>query len=109
MTLLRSRSTVDHVFISPSCRALVPFADWDNNKSVAVKDTDGTMSGMVSACYALLTSFFFFLLEMIDFLNKTDKNDILVTIDYAGLTTDPDDMFQFVRYTLGVMMYNSVI
>ncbi|RCH85682.1 hypothetical protein CU097_008251 [Rhizopus azygosporus] len=38
---------------------------------------------------------------MIDFLNKTDKNDILVTIDYAGLTTDPDDMFQFVRYTLG--------
>lgn len=60
VTLLRSRSTVDHVFISPSCRASVPFADRDNNKSVAVKDTDGTMSGMVSACYALLTSFFSF-------------------------------------------------
>lgn len=30
---------------------------------------------------------------MIDFLNKTDKNIILVTIDYAGLTTEPDDLF----------------
>lgn len=59
VTLLRSRSMVGKAFISLSCRALELSADWDHNKSLAVKGTDRTTSGTVSVCFALLALFFF--------------------------------------------------
>lgn len=37
---------------------------------------------------------------MIKYLQTTENKVILVVIDYAGLTTDPDDLLEFIRQSL---------
>ncbi|SAL99560.1 hypothetical protein [Absidia glauca] len=74
---LRDRSLADHVFISPSSSANDKLDNRDNNERKPLKGTDGTTQ------------------NLIDYLNTTTTQIFLVCLGYAGLTTNVDDLQQF--------------
>ncbi|CAO3698272.1 unnamed protein product [Rhizopus stolonifer] len=73
---LRSRSIVDKVFVSKTSNANQPFHKRDINADT-MEETDGTTT------------------DFIEFLNATKKKVILVVLDYAGLTTNVEDLKEF--------------
>ncbi|KAG1135902.1 hypothetical protein G6F37_013132 [Rhizopus arrhizus] len=73
---LRNRSIVDKVFVSKSSAASQPFDTRDSNATIT-EGTNGTTK------------------DFIEFLNKTQKGVILVVLDYAGLTTNVEDLKEF--------------
>ncbi|CAO3698274.1 unnamed protein product [Rhizopus stolonifer] len=75
---LRSRSIVDKVFVSKTSNANQPFHKRDINADT-MEETDGTTT------------------DFIEFLNATKKKVILVVLDYAGLTTNVEDLKEFLR------------
>ncbi|KAG2226824.1 hypothetical protein INT45_005789 [Circinella minor] len=75
---LRTRSLVDKVFISPYCKSSEPIENRDHKEDVIGSYADGNAQGML------------------DMLKKTRNNVVIVIIDYAGLTTDPDDLLLFI-------------
>ncbi|KAI7858670.1 hypothetical protein BDC45DRAFT_434002, partial [Circinella umbellata] len=86
---LRTRSLVDKVLISPSCKSSEPIENRDHKEDVIGSYADGNAQGML------------------DMLKKTRKSMVIVIIDYAGLTTDPDDLLLFIRYVIKeILRYN---
>ncbi|KAL0142355.1 hypothetical protein V8B55DRAFT_1497199 [Mucor lusitanicus] len=75
---LRNRSVVDKVFVSKSSAASQPFDTRDSNATIT-EGTNGTTK------------------DFIEYLNKTQKEVILVVLDYAGLTTNVEDLKEFLR------------
>ncbi|KAF1804783.1 hypothetical protein FB192DRAFT_1051949 [Mucor lusitanicus] len=73
---LRNRSVVDKVFVSKSSAASQPFDTRDSNATIT-EGTNGTTK------------------DFIEYLNKTQKEVILVVLDYAGLTTNVEDLKEF--------------
>ncbi|CAO3610314.1 unnamed protein product [Mucor hiemalis] len=73
---LRSRSIVDKVFVSKFSDADQPFHKRDINTNT-IEETDGTTT------------------DFIEFLNATKKEVILVVLDYAGSTTNVQDLKEF--------------
>ncbi|KAG0736000.1 hypothetical protein G6F57_013705 [Rhizopus arrhizus] len=73
---LRNRSIVDKVFVSKTSDADQPFHKRDINADT-IEETDGTTT------------------DFIEFLNATKKEVILVVLDYAGLTTNVEDLKEF--------------
>ncbi|KAI8643615.1 hypothetical protein BD408DRAFT_414573 [Parasitella parasitica] len=73
---LQSRSIVDKIFVSKTSDADQPFHKRDINADT-IEETDGTTT------------------DFIEFLNITKKEVILVVLDYAGLTTNVEDLKEF--------------
>ncbi|KAI8983046.1 hypothetical protein BDB01DRAFT_723226 [Pilobolus umbonatus] len=73
---LRSRSIVDRVFVSKTSDADQPFHKRDINADI-IEGTDGTTT------------------DNRQFLRATKKEVILVVLDYAGLTTNVEDLKEF--------------
>ncbi|KAI9365858.1 hypothetical protein BD770DRAFT_312748, partial [Pilaira anomala] len=75
---LRNKSIVDKVFVSKSSDANQPFDTRDINETIT-EGTNGTIT------------------DFIEFLNKTQKEVILVVLDHAGLSTNVEDLKEFLR------------
>ncbi|KAG2236192.1 hypothetical protein INT48_003811 [Thamnidium elegans] len=75
---LRSRSLVDKVFVSQSSLANEPFKKRDINDDV-FEGADGSTR------------------DLLNFLNFSEMQVILVTLDYAGLSTNIEDLKEFLR------------
>ncbi|KAI9359712.1 hypothetical protein BD770DRAFT_419320 [Pilaira anomala] len=73
---LKSRSLVDKVFVSKTSTANQPFHERDINEN-NIEGTDGST------------------IDFIEFLNSTKKEVILVALDYAGLSTNVEDLKEF--------------
>ncbi|ORX45496.1 hypothetical protein DM01DRAFT_251984 [Hesseltinella vesiculosa] len=80
---LRQRSFASKVFISPVSVSNEPLAERDQPRNQKLlkqlKGIDGTTQ------------------DMLQFLNETDQEVCLVCIDYAGLTTNVEDLTKFLR------------
>ena len=74
---MRDRSLVDRVNASPSSSASEKLANRDSNDVTALEGTDGTTQ------------------TLIEYLNTSWAQIILVCFGYAGLTTNLDDRQQF--------------
>ncbi|KAI7882198.1 hypothetical protein K492DRAFT_128042 [Lichtheimia hyalospora FSU 10163] len=74
---LRDRTLVGSVYASPSSSASEKLANRDSNDVNALEGTDGTTQ------------------NLIEHLNTLRAQIILVCLGYAGLTTNVDDLQQF--------------
>ncbi|KAI9008893.1 hypothetical protein CLU79DRAFT_711406 [Phycomyces nitens] len=75
---LRTRLIVDKVFVSKSSAASQPFDKRDTNATIT-EGTNGTTK------------------DFIKFLSKTQNKVVLIVLDYAGLTTNVEDLKEFSR------------
>ncbi|KAI9470121.1 MAG: hypothetical protein EXX96DRAFT_532524 [Benjaminiella poitrasii] len=79
---LKSRSLVNMVFVSPCCSSSSPLTSRDlKGKSIALEKIAGVHGNTQ---------------DLINYLDTTDDNVCLVIVDYSGLSTNVNDLKQFV-------------
>ncbi|KAI7904051.1 uncharacterized protein BX663DRAFT_432369 [Cokeromyces recurvatus] len=76
---LVQNSSVDMVFASYSCRSKQPFADRDTANPIHVPKTSGNTQ------------------DMLQFLSTSSKPIAIVVVDFAGLTTNTNDLIQWLQ------------
>ncbi|CAO3620038.1 unnamed protein product [Mucor fragilis] len=100
-TNLKERSLVTKVFASASCDANQPLLARDLRKNTDMLSNitaDGDMQGEKKDIFLLLiiTIFHFDSLDLLAYIRTREKICIVV-IDFAGLTTNSEDLEQFLR------------
>lgn len=101
-TILKERSLVTKVFASASCDANQPLLarDLKKNTDMLSKITaDGDMQGEKKEIFFLLLIITILLLDSPDLLEyiRTRDKICIVVIDFAGLTTNSEDLEQSLR------------
>ncbi|KAG1524172.1 hypothetical protein G6F46_011277 [Rhizopus delemar] len=101
---LKERSMVDKFFISVCCNSNDPIVEGDmklEGKDIQklITKTDGTMQGKVALddICSFVNIDGQILIELISYLTNT-KKVCLVVIDYAGLSTNVDNLRNFIWY-----------
>lgn len=100
--LLRKRSLADKVFVSAISNANEQMARRDIVKSSVtkgIKEVDGDTQGKINAINKgkMLTAMGFLVIDLLEYLKNATKV-CLVAIDYAGLSTNVEDLNNFIRY-----------
>lgn len=94
---LKSRSLIQNVFVSECSSANDPLHKRDAGQ-VGFEGADGSTKGntqcMLKTCWINMMSCF---LDMLEFLKVSESKVILVTLDYAGLSTNVEDLKEFLR------------
>ncbi|CAO3588449.1 unnamed protein product [Absidia cylindrospora] len=80
---LRERSLCDKVFVSSSCYASDSLVSRDVNRKTNVLSTSTSVDGNIQ--------------DMISYISTEEQNLCLVTLDFAGLSTDVNDLHSFIR------------
>lgn len=105
---LRERSLVDKLFVSVCSNANHPISERDvkvDKKIIEKLDVDGNTQGKSTNVNSIfyfsiliigVPLLLFFFLEMLQYIS-TNKKICLVVLDYAGLTTDPNDLKKFLE------------
>lgn len=104
---LYSRSNVDKCYVSYSSDANSDITTRDFRDDVKtlkkIQNIHGNTQSIYNICIFLLSLKVLiliiplFILDMIDFISATKQKVCIVIIDYAGLSTDPVNIQQFVK------------
>lgn len=94
---LEERSLVVKIYVSPSCDAKEPLEQRDMPASRALirklKDVEGTMQGRKAAVVEAYLKLTCGIEDILAVLAKDEKYVCLVVLDFAGLSTDPNDVY----------------
>jgi hypothetical protein len=100
---LTERSLTDKVFASPWCLANEPLATRDLTEKAEIikklKGVKGNTQGMSihMHIHSNLPDSKYISLDLFNYLSSTKKDVCLVAIDFAGLSTDHDDIHSFIK------------
>lgn len=101
INVLRSRSQAEFMFLSPCSRSSDPIASRDSNieKSTLSPFTcSGAAQGKQRTSTKALIITDILQIDMLQHRRKSkNKHFVLICLTYAGLTTDPDDLRNFLR------------
>lgn len=105
---LKNRSLVDQAFtiICSSASSLISSRDLNCDKSIEkIEKVNGNTQGIFNRFENIISNINMigFFLDLLKFLETTQNNVCLVIIDFTGLSTNTNDLKNFVRYLCAIL------